>query len=263
MLDYGTKIVAGVTPGKAGRFVHGIPVYDTVADALKEHDADASVVFVPAPFALDASLEAVEAGLNPIVIITEHIPIHDSIKIINIARRKCINIIGPNTPGVITPNECKLGVMPPKAFSRGPIGVVSRSGTLTYEVTMNLKDKGLGQSTCIGLGGDPVTGLDFVQVLRMFNEDLETKAVVLIGEVGGEAEELAADFIKRGFEKPVVAFIAGRRAPPERRIGHAGAIIRGSRGTAESKIEALTKAGVEVAYTPSAIADLLTKLLQP
>lgn len=261
MLDYGTKIVAGVTPGKAGLFVHGVPVYDTVADALKEHDADASVIFVPAPFALDASLEAIEAGLNPIVIITEHIPIHDAIKIVSIAKRKFINIVGPNTPGVITPDECKLGVMPSRAFSRGPIGVVSRSGTLTYEVTTILKEKGLGQSTCIGLGGDPVTGLGFIQVLKMFNEDPETKAIVLIGEIGGEAEELAAEFIKKGFEKPVVAFIAGRKAPPERRVGHAGAIIIGSRGTAASKIEALKKAGVKVAHTPSAIPDLLTSLL--
>ena len=260
MLDYGTKIVAGVTPGKGGTQVHAVPVYDTVAEALEKHSANASIIFVPAPFAADAALEALENGIKIIVIITEHIPIKDAVNIMTYAKQANATIIGPNTPGIITPRECKLGIMPAHIFKPGGVGMVSRSGTLTYEIAAGLTKSGLGQSTCLGLGGDPITGLNFVDVLKILEEDAQTKAVALIGEIGGNLEELAAEHIvKEEYPKPVVAFIAGCSAPPGKRMGHAGAIVMGKAGTAENKIEALKSAGVDVAEKPSDVAKLLTK----
>ena len=263
MLDYGTKIVAGVTPGKGGQQVHGVPVYDTVKEALENHEANASIIFVPARFAADAALEAIENNLKTVVIITEHIPIKDSIHIMARAKEKGTTIIGPNTPGIITPNECKLGIMPAHIFKPGIVGIASRSGTLTYEIAAGLTKAGLGQSTCLGLGGDPVVGLNFIDVLEMFKEDEKTKAVVLIGEIGGNLEELAANYIKEtNYPKPVVAFIAGKTAPPGKRMGHAGAIIMGRAGTAQSKIEAFRKAGVAVAEKPGEVAKLVMEKLK-
>ena len=263
MLDYGTKIVAGVTPGKGGQQVHGVPVYDTVKEALENHEANASIIFVPARFAADAALEAIENNLKTVVIITEHIPIKDSIYIMARAKEKGATIIGPNTPGIITPNECKLGIMPAHIFKPGIVGIASRSGTLTYEIAAGLTKAGLGQSTCLGLGGDPVVGLNFIDVLEMFKEDEKTEAVVLIGEIGGNLEELAAKYIKEtNYPKPVVAFIAGKTAPPGKRMGHAGAIIMGKAGTAQSKIEAFRKAGVAVAEKPGEVAKLVMEKLK-
>jgi succinyl-CoA synthetase alpha subunit len=260
MLDYGTQILAGVTPGKGGTRVHGIPVYDTVEEAVKKHGVNTSIVFVPARFALAAVREALESELKKIVVITEHIPVKDAIEVIARAKQHGAAIIGPNTPGIITPGECKLGVMPAHVFEPGIIGVVSRSGTLTYEIAAEISAKGLGQSTCIGLGGDPVVGLSFVEVLKMFKADERTEAIVMIGEIGGNLEELAADFVyTEGYSKPVVAFVAGRTAPPGKRMGHAGAIITGEAGTAQSKIEAFRKAGIEVAKKPSDVARLLAE----
>jgi len=261
MLEYGTKIVAGVTPGKGGQEVHGVPVYDTVKEALSEHDANASIIFVPAPFAKDAVLEGINAGLELIVVITEHIPIKDTIQMIEVAKRNNVNIVGPNTPGVITPGECKLGIMPGHIFERGPIGIISRSGTLTYEIASNLTKAGLGQSTCLGIGGDPIIGINFVEALEMFANDHETKAVVLIGEIGGDAEEKAAEYVRKEFNKPVAAFIAGKTAPPGKRMGHAGAIISGRTGTAQSKVKALKDAGVHVVNRPREISEKLKEIL--
>ncbi|MEM3823815.1 MAG: succinate--CoA ligase subunit alpha [Candidatus Bathyarchaeia archaeon] len=261
MLEYGTQIVAGVTPGKGGTTVHGVPVYDTVEEALEKHSANASIIFVPAPFAADATLEALENGIKTVVVITEHIPIKDAITVMAYARQLNATIIGPNTPGIITPGECKLGIMPAHIFKSGSVGMVSRSGTLTYEIAAGLTRMRFGQSTCVGLGGDPIVGLNFIDVLRLFEKDPQTEAIALIGEIGGNLEELAADYIaKEKYPKPVVAFIAGRSAPPGKRMGHAGAIIMGRAGTAESKIGALQKAGVEVAEKPSDVAVLLEKL---
>jgi len=263
MLDYGTKIVAGVTPGKGGQQVYGVPVYDTVKEALENHEANASIIFVPARFAADAALEAIENNLKTVVIITEHIPIKDSIYIMARAKEKGTIIIGPNTPGIITPNECKLGIMPAHIFKPGIVGIASRSGTLTYEIAAGLTKAGLGQSTCLGLGGDPVVGLNFINVLEMFKKDEKTEAVVLIGEIGGNLEELAANYIKKtDYPKPVVSFIAGKTAPPGKRMGHAGAIIMGRAGTAQSKIEAFRNAGVEVAEKPSEVARIVLKKLK-
>jgi len=263
MLEYGTKIVAGVTPGKGGTTVHGVPVYDTVEEALERHPANASIIFVPAPFAADAALEALENGIKTVVIITEHIPIKDAIDVMAYAQQVGATVIGPNTPGIITPGECKLGIMPAHIFKSGSVGMVSRSGTLTYEIAASLTKKQLGQSTCIGLGGDPIVGLNFIDVLKLFKKDQQTEAIALIGEIGGNLEELAADYMaKEKYPKPVVAFIAGRSAPPGKRMGHAGAIIMGKAGTAESKIEAFKKVGVEVAEKPSDVAVRLEKLLK-
>lgn len=260
MLDYGTKIVAGTSPGKAGQQVHGVPVFDSLDEALQRHEANAAIIFVPAPFAADAAFEALENGLRTVVIITEHIPIRDSIHLMAVAQSKNVTVVGPNTPGIITPDECKLGIMPAHVFQSGVVGLASRSGTLTYEIAAGLTMKGLGQSTCVGLGGDPVTGLNFLDALKMFERDERTKAVVLVGEIGGNLEELAAEYIvKVNYSKPVVAFVAGRTAPPGKRMGHAGAIIMGRAGTAESKIEAFRAAGVEVAEKPSDVARLLLK----
>jgi len=263
MLEYGTKIVAGVTPGKGGTSVHGVPVYDTVSEAVDAHRIDASIVFVPAPFAKDAILEEVDSGLNPIVVITEGIPVRDTMEFLAVARERKTVLIGPNTPGIITADECKLGIMPAHLFSKGKVGLVSRSGTLTYEIAAGLTKAGLGETTCVGIGGDPIVGLTFIDLLEMFKSDEETKAVALIGEIGGNAEEQAADYIKRtSYPKPVAAYIAGRTAPPGKRMGHAGAIISGRSGTAESKIKALQDAGVHVAEKPTDVARLLTNLLR-
>jgi len=262
MLDYGTKIVAGVTPGKGGAQVHGVRVYDTVEEAVKEHEANASIIFVPAPFATDAAFEAIEAGLKTLVIITERIPIKDAVEVMAYAKREGVTVIGPNTPGIIVPGECKLGIMPAHVFRSGVVGVASRSGTLTYEIASGLSTMGLGQSTCIGLGGDPIIGLSFVDVLKRFGEDEQTRAVALIGEIGGNLEELAAEFVASGgFEKPVVAFVAGRTAPPGKRMGHAGAIVMGRAGTAQSKIDAFLGAGMQVAEKPGDVARILTREL--
>jgi succinyl-CoA synthetase alpha subunit len=262
MLDYGTQLVAGVTPSKGGTTVHGVPVYDTVEEALKTHAADASIIFVPAPFAADAVCEALDSGLKIIVVITEHIPIQDAIQIMHRAKQQGSVVVGPNTPGILYVGECKLGIMPDHVFSQGPVGLASRSGTLTYEIAAGLSARGLGQSTCIGLGGDPIVGLSFVDVLREFERNEQTEAVVLIGEIGGNFEELAAEFIAtENYSKPIVAFVAGRTAPSGKRMGHAGAIIMGKSGTTASKIEAFTKARVPVAEKPSDVAKLLSEKL--
>jgi len=254
--------VAGMTPGKGGTEVHGVPVYDTVEEAVKKHDANASIIFVPAPFAADAAFEALDAKLKTIVIITEHIPIRDAIQVMNRARQQGAVVIGPNTPGILTTGECKLGIMPAHVFKQGTVGIASRSGTLTYEIATGLTVRGLGQSTCIGLGGDPIVGLSFVDVLCEFEKDRQTQAVALIGEIGGNFEELAAEFVStEGYSKPVVAFVAGRTAPPGKRMGHAGAIVMGKTGTAASKIEAFEKADVKVAEKPSDVARLLAEKL--
>ena len=262
MLEYGTKIVAGVTPGKGGGRIQDIPVYDTVEAALEKHPADASIIFVPAPFAAEAALEALENGIKIIIVITEHIPIKDAVMVMTYTKQVNATMIGPNTPGIITPGECKLGIMPVHIFNPGETGMISRSGTLTYEIAASLTKSNLGQSTCLGLGGDPITGLNFIDALKMFKKDTKTKAVVVIGEIGGNLEELTAEYIaKQRYPKPVVAFIAGRSAPPGKRMGHAGAIIMGKAGTAESKIEALRSAGVKMAEKPSDVARLLSRLV--
>jgi succinyl-CoA synthetase alpha subunit len=261
MLDYGTRVVAGVTPGKGGQTVHDIPVFDTVKKAQKETGATASIIFVPARFVMDAVLESIESRLTPIVVITEHVPVHDSITFINLALFSKINIIGPNTPGVMAPEKCKLGIMPSHIFKAGEVGVASRSGTLTYEIVSDLTRNGFGQSTVVGLGGDPVVGFSFIDALKAYEQEKETKAIVLIGEIGGNAEELAATYIKDHVDTPVVAYVAGKTAPKGKRMGHAGAVISGKAGTVKSKIKAFKKAGVSVAETPGEVADILKTLL--
>jgi len=260
MLGYGTRIVAGVTPGKGGQEVQGIAVYNTVSGAVSNHGADASILFVPAAFARDAALEAIDAGVKILVVITEGIPQKDAVEFVAKANKKSdVIIVGPNCPGLISPlHRIKVGIMPDHIFNPGSIGIASRSGTLTYEIAWHISNAGLGQSTCVGLGGDAIVGLDFIEVLKMFKDDEETKGVVLIGEIGGNSEELAAQYISEtNYPKPVVAYIAGRLAPPGKRMGHAGAIIMGSTGTAKSKIDAFTTAGVPVAEKPSDIVKLL------
>ena len=260
MLEYGTKIVAGVTPGRGGQQVHNVPVFDTAKEALEHEEADAAIIFVPAAFAKDATLEAVIANLNPVIVITEGIPVRDEIQMMEIAHQKGTTIIGPNTPGIITPGQCKLGIMPGHIFKPGKIGLVSRSGTLTYEIAASLTNSGLGQTTCLGIGGDPVVGLNFVDVLKMFKKDPATRAIAMIGEIGGNAEENAAEYVKKTkYPKPIAAYIAGRAAPPGKRMGHAGAIITGKAGTAETKIEALKSAGVKIAMKPGDIAKLIKR----
>ncbi len=262
MLEYGTKIVAGVTPGKSGEEVHGIPVYDSVIEAKKAQDATATVIFVPAPFAGDAALEAIAADLNPVVLITEHVPVQDEIKLIHAAKRKGTTVVGPNTPGIITPGaKQKLGILPGHVFSHGDVGLMSRSGTLTYEIAAGMTYAGIGISTALGLGGDPCVGLTTVEAVELFKEDKDTKALVLVGEIGGDAEERAAAYIKKEYDLPVVGYIAGRTAPPGKRMGHAGAIISGSSGTATAKIKALNDAGIQVAEKPSDVARILKELL--
>lgn len=262
MVEYGTNIVAGVTPGRGGGEMEGIPVYDNVVEAQGEHDVDASIIFVPARYALDAALEAIEAGLDPVAVITEGIPVRDSMELVARARLRGTTVVGPNTPGVIKPGDCKLGIMPSQVFRRGVVGIASRSGTLFYEVAAHITRGGLGESMCIGLGGDPIVGLDFIDVLSWFEDDDETDAVVLIGEIGGDAEERAADFIAGGgFTKPIAAYIAGRTAVPGRRMGHAGAIIQGASGTAQSKMEALGAAGADVGERPGDVVKALMRSL--
>ncbi len=263
MQDYGTKIVAGVTPGKGGQLVGSIPVYDTVLEAVSNHNANTSILFVPADAARGAVLEALDAGIKTLVIITEGIPQKDAIEFISRANKQPgVIIVGPNTPGVINPGlRVKVGIMPGRVFRPGTIGIASRSGTLTYEIAHHISEAGLGESTCVGLGGDAITGLGFVDLLEMFKDDKETRAVVLIGEIGGNAEELAARYIaETHYPKPVVAYIAGKFAPVGKRMGHAGAIIMGSDGTAESKVDALNAAGVAVAEKPSDVAGLLRNM---
>jgi len=264
MLDYGTQIVAGVTPGKGGTRVHGVLVYNSVEEALERNpEINISIIFVPARYAPDAIYEALDSSIRNIVIITEHIPLHEMLRIVNYAKILGATIIGPNTPGIINPiDRVKVGIMPSRIFRKGNIGIVSRSGTLTYEIAYALSLSGLGQSTCLGIGGDPIVGLDFIEVVKMFFEDEDTKAVVVIGEIGGDMEERLADYLKKhGIEKPMVAFIAGRTAPPGKRMGHAGAIISMGMGTAESKINALEDAGVVVAVTPTDVVKYLKKHL--
>lgn len=264
MREYGTQLVGGVTPGKGGTYVQGIPVFDTVAAALEKDDANSSIIFVPAPFAKEAAMEAIDAGLNPVVIITEMIPARDSMVLMAYAREHETTIVGPNTPGVITPGEAKLGIMPGDVFEPGRVGVASRSGTLTYEIAASLSHSGIGQSTCLGIGGDPFTGLNFVDVLKMFRDDKSTDAVVLIGEIGGSAEEDAANYIKEtNYPKPVAAYVAGRAAPPGKRMGHAGAIITGTEGTADAKMKRFKEVGVLVAEVPSELPRLLQQQRVP
>ncbi len=263
MLDYGSKVVAGVTPGRGGMEVEGLPVFDTISEAQAHHDIDTSILFVPARFVLDPALEAVEAGLDPVVVITEGVPVRDTMEIVANARLRGTTIIGPNCPGIIKPGEVKMGIMPEQVFRKGNVGIVSRSGTLFYEIASHISRRGLGQSTCVGIGGDPVVGLDFIDVLRWFEEDDETEAVALIGEIGGDAEERAADFIAGGrFTKPVAAYIAGRTAVPGKSMGHAGAIVQGDAGTALGKIEALRGAGVTVGDLPGDVAEALAGFLE-
>ncbi len=260
MLEYSTNIVAGTSPGKGGQEFEGIPVYNSIAEIKEEMDVNASIIFIPAPFAKDAAFEAI-SQLELAVIITEHIPVHDSMEIAQYARENNCKIIGPNTPGIITPGVGKLGIMPTHIFNPGDIGIVSRSGTLTYEVASQVTQAGLGQSTCLGIGGDPVVGMDFAEVLQKFEDDPGTRGMAMIGEIGGNAEEKAADYIAENITKPVVAYIAGRTAPAGKRMGHAGAIIEGDSGTAESKMKALKAAGVEVAEQPSQIADMMKEII--
>lgn len=254
MLEYGTQLVAGVTPGKSGqKFEEKVPIFNTVAEAVQATGAQASVIFVPAPFAADAVMEAADAGLELVVCISEGIAVLDMLKVKEYLRSRRTRMIGPNCPGVITPGQCKIGIMPGFIHAPGPVGVVSRSGTLTYEAVAQLQRQGLGQSTCLGIGGDPIIGSTFVDVLEWFNQDEETRAVVMIGEIGGTAEEEAADYIRRRMRKPVIGFIAGQTAPPGRRMGHAGAIISGGKGTAAEKVAALQQAGVHVCLSPAEI----------
>ena len=262
MLEYGTKIVAGVTPGRGGETAEGVPVFNTVEEAVKETGANVSVIYVPAPFAADAIMEAVDADLDMAICITEHIPILDMVKVKRYMEGKKTRLVGPNCPGVITSDECKIGIMPGYIHTKGHVGVVSRSGTLTYEAVHQLSQAGIGQTTAVGIGGDPVNGTNFIDVLKEFNEDPETYAVVMIGEIGGSAEEEAAEWIKENMTKPVVGFIGGQTAPEGKRMGHAGAIISGGKGTAAEKIKALNAAGVETADTPSVIGETLIKVIK-
>ncbi len=263
MVAYGTNVVAGVTPGKGGQWVDQVPVFDTVQEAVDATGANTSIIYVPARFTPDAILEAADAGIELIVCITEGIPVLDMVKVkAYLDTLPDTRLIGPNCPGLITPGEAKVGIMPGHIHEPGPVGVVSRSGTLTYEVVYALTTKGLGQSTAVGIGGDPIIGTKFIDVLKMFEEDPKTEAIVLIGEIGGTDEEAAADYIAKNVSKPVVSFIAGQTAPPGKRMGHAGAIISGGTGTAESKIKALEAAGVRVAKHPAQIADIVAEQLR-
>ena len=261
MVAYGTNIVAGVSPGKGGKQVDGIPVYDTVRSATENHRIDTSVLFVPARLARGAAFEAMEAGIKVVVVITEHIPVHDEMEIVSFARASGVSIIGPNTFGIVSAGTCKIGVPSNSFFMPGPVGIVSRSGTLTYEVTANLTALGIGQSTVVGLGGDRVVGLSFVDVLKMFEEDKQTRAAVLIGEIGGNAEEEASEFIPK-MTKPVVAYIAGKSAPPGKRMGHAGAIIERGKGTFQGKVSILKAAGVAVAELPMDVSRLIKECIK-
>ena len=261
MVEYGTNIVAGVTPGKGGDDLNGIPVFDTVADAVKEKEANASVIFVPPPFAADAIMESADAGVELIICITEGIPTLDMVKVHEYLKDRNSRLVGPNCPGLITPGEVKIGIMPGFIATEGKVGVISRSGTLTYEAVDQLTKLGLGQSTCLGIGGDPIIGSSFKDLLILFEADEDTNAVVMIGEIGGTAEEEAAEYVKGNMSKPVIGFIAGRTAPPGKRMGHAGAIIAGGKGTADEKMEAMRAAGIHVCENPAEIGETTVKAL--
>jgi len=258
---YGTQVVAGVTPGKAGQEVEGIPVFNTVKDAVENTQCDTSLIFVPPPFAADAVLEAADAGIRLVVCITEGIPVNDMIRVKRALQGRDVRLIGPNCPGIMTADECKIGIMPGFIHKKGKVGVISRSGTLTYEAVNQLTNLGLGETTCIGIGGDPIIGTGYIDLLALFEKDPETEAVVMIGEIGGDAEEKAAEFVKANIRKPVISFIAGITAPPGRRMGHAGAIITGGKGTATEKMAALEAAGVRVVKNPAEIGIAVQKAL--
>jgi len=259
--DYGTQMVAGVTPGKGGTSFEGIPIFDTVGQAIRATGANASVIYVPPPFAADAILEAIDAGVDLVVCITEGIPVADMVGVKRAMEGKQARLIGPNCPGIITPDECKIGIMPGYIHKKGSIGVVSRSGTLTYEAVHQLTQLGLGQSTCVGIGGDPVKGMEFIDVLRLFQDDPETQGIIMIGEIGGSAEEQAAEFVKQHVKKPVAGFIGGQTAPKGKRMGHAGAIISGGQGTAADKIKAFEAAGIRVAKSPAELGSTMKQAL--
>jgi len=260
-IEYGTQVVAGVTPGKGGEKVEGAPVFDTVSEAVEKTGADATMIFVPAAFTADAILEALDAGIQVIVAITEGVPALDMVPVYHAIKRSDAVLIGPNCPGVITPEECKIGIMPGYIHKKGPVGVMSRSGTLTYEAVWQLSNLGLGQTTCVGLGGDPIVGSSFIDLLKLYQDDPATEAILMMGEIGGTAEEEAAAYVKEHVTKPVAAFIAGRTAPPGKRMGHAGAIISGGKGTAAEKIAALEGAGIEVAQSPADMGEAVQRAM--
>jgi len=263
-IEYGTKMVAGVTPGKGGQSVLGLPVYDTVLEAVEKQGAEATMIFVPAAFTADAILEAADAGVKLVIAITEGVPVLDMVRVAERMKTDYpeVRLVGPNCPGVITAGECKIGIMPGYIHKPGKVGVMSRSGTLTYEAVWQLTGLGLGQTTCVGLGGDPIVGTSFIDLLAMFQEDSKTEAIMMMGEIGGSAEEEAAAFVKANVTKPVAAFIAGRTAPPGKRMGHAGAIISGGKGTAEEKIAALTDAGIEIAESPADMCEAVVRAMK-